>query len=474
MAFDLEDLGWTRPPPGNLVAFLAAGLALRRMHRRAQRGDDDEPAIRDHDAPAVTPVSASPEGENAPEAATRDGPRDDDVATSRLAANALARTRFPSDASPARRLGETRATRPTRNGAFSSVANASPGREASRGAPGDAETEARACRFCLVGDDDDDDSRLVDATRGGATSIVRDELVAPCACSGTQKWVHVGCLRRWQHVSVAHGGARRSTCAVCRRRYRVPKLLKTPRERARTTLARWFSPSAADRVASYKRTWWQIATNTVLAQDGVPRLGTPAQLAAVLAATEARIWAQREARGGNKVARALQAAAKKITDAHSAALVAWLAVLGARSLGDALGGPGGVLDGIADRLALELRRDVERCSRLGAGASPHSPGTPRRLGAASRKGERSLSVSSCGRAAAPRPRAGFSACSSAGSRSPARARRSASPSPRRTSCPSWSASRSTASRETPRDEGASRRARDVSRATNDIERRARA
>ena len=370
MAFDLEDLGWTRPPPGNLVAFLAAGLALRRMHRRAQRGDDDEPAIRDHDAPAVTPVSASPEGENAPEAATRDGPRDDDVATSRLAANALARTRFPSDASPARRLGETRATRPTRNGAFSSVANASPGREASRGAPGDAETEARACRFCLVGDDDDDDSRLVDATRGGATSIVRDELVAPCACSGTQKWVHVGCLRRWQHVSVAHGGARRSTCAVCRRRYRVPKLLKTPRERARTTLARWFSPSAADRVASYKRAWWQIATNTVLAQDGVPRLGTPAQLAAVLAATEARIWAQREARGGNKVARALQAAAKKITDAHSAALVAWLAVLGARSLGDALGGPGGLLDGIADRLALELRRDVGYVPRIGAVSPP--------------------------------------------------------------------------------------------------------
>ena len=51
MAFDLEDLGWTRPPPGNLLAFLAAGITLRRMHRRAQRGDDDEPPIRDDDAP---------------------------------------------------------------------------------------------------------------------------------------------------------------------------------------------------------------------------------------------------------------------------------------------------------------------------------------------------------------------------------------------------------------------------------------
>ena len=75
MSFDLEDLGWTRPPPGNLVAFLAAGLALRRMHQRAQRGDDDEPLIRDDDAPAVAPAS-SPRAENAPEDAARNRTRE--------------------------------------------------------------------------------------------------------------------------------------------------------------------------------------------------------------------------------------------------------------------------------------------------------------------------------------------------------------------------------------------------------------
>ena len=60
MAFDLEDLGWTRPPPGNLLAFLAAGITLRRMHRRAQRGDDDEPPIRADDAPGEDAGGARP------------------------------------------------------------------------------------------------------------------------------------------------------------------------------------------------------------------------------------------------------------------------------------------------------------------------------------------------------------------------------------------------------------------------------
>jgi hypothetical protein len=145
---------------------------------------------------------------------------------------------------------------------------------------------------------------------------------------------------------------------VCKQKYRVSRKQDRQRESASKTLSRWFSPRAADRVASYKRAWWQIATNTVLAQEGVPRLGTPAQVIAVLAATELRIWGQREARGGNKVMRFLQAAARKITNAHSAALLAWLAVLGARSAGDALGGPGGVLDGIVDRLVLELRHEA--------------------------------------------------------------------------------------------------------------------
>ena len=327
MAFDLEDLGWTRPPPGNLVAFLAAGLTLRRMHRHAQRGDDDEPPIRDDHLPAVaaTPV---PVEENAPDSARA---RRADASRRDVAARPTRNSR-PSTPPRGDRVTGTPTTSTTRPPTSSSTTDS-----------------ARACRFCLVGDDDVDVS---------GAPLVCDQLVAPCACSGTQKWVHVGCLRRWQHISVRDGGARRSTCAVCKSKYRVSRKQDRQRESASKTLSRWFSPRAADRVASYKRAWWQIATNTVLAQEGVPRLGTPAQVVAVLAATELRIWGQREARGGNKVMRFLQAAARKITNAHSAALLAWLAVLGARSAGDALGGPGGVLDGIVDRLVLELRHEA--------------------------------------------------------------------------------------------------------------------
>jgi hypothetical protein len=340
MAFDLEDLGWTRPPPGNLLAFLAAGITLRRMHRRAQRGDDDEPPIRDDDAPAVDRGVAVglTENENAP-----------DARASNDSSDVLAPTRTSGTAPPPRGgAHENSIVLNAREKKTKTRDSSPPGQSSS------PRSEPRACRFCLVAEDD------VDAS---GAPLVRGALVAPCACSGTQKWVHVRCLRQWQHVSV-RGGARRASCAVCGRRYRVPR--RYARESAKRTLSRWFSPRAADRVASYKRAWWQMATNTVLAQEGVPRLGTPAQLAAVLAATELRIWAQREARGGNKAARFLQAAARKITDAHSAALLAWLAVLGARSAGDAIGGPGGVLDGIVDRLARELRHEPARVARIGA------------------------------------------------------------------------------------------------------------
>ena len=347
MAFDLEDLGWTRPPPGNLLAFLAAGITLRRMHRRAQRGDDDEPPIRDDDAPAVDRGVAVglTENENAP-----------DARASNDSSDVLAPTRTSGTAPPPRGgAHENSIVLNAREKKTKTRDSSPPGQSSS------PRSEPRACRFCLVAEDD------VDAS---GAPLVRGALVAPCACSGTQKWVHVRCLRQWQHVSV-RGGARRASCAVCGRRYRVPR--RYARESAKRTLSRWFSPRAADRVASYKRAWWQMATNTVLAQEGVPRLGTPAQLAAVLAATELRIWAQREARGGNKAARFLQAAARKITDAHSAALLAWLAVLGARSAGDALGGPGGVLDGIVDRLARELRHEPARVAQIGADARAAPP-----------------------------------------------------------------------------------------------------
>ena len=38
-------------------------------------------------------------------------------------------------------------------------------------------------------------------------------LVAVCACTGSQQWVHVGCLRRWQRASLTSPNSAR--CSVC-------------------------------------------------------------------------------------------------------------------------------------------------------------------------------------------------------------------------------------------------------------------
>ena len=116
-----------------------------------------------------------------------------------------------------------------------------------------------------------------------------------------------------------------------------------------------------------------MATNTVLAQEGVPRLGTPAQLAAVLAATEVRIWAQREARGGNKAARFLQAAAR---ENHRRALGGASRLARRPRRAERRGRARrarGVLDGIVDRLARELRHEPARVAQIGADARAAPP-----------------------------------------------------------------------------------------------------
>lgn len=43
-------------------------------------------------------------------------------------------------------------------------------------------SSGRACRFCLTGDDETPD----------------EPLIAPCKCKGSNKWVHLSCLRAWQ------------------------------------------------------------------------------------------------------------------------------------------------------------------------------------------------------------------------------------------------------------------------------------
>mmetsp|Transcript_3719 Transcript_3719/g.12774 ORF Transcript_3719/g.12774 Transcript_3719/m.12774 type:complete len:401 (-) Transcript_3719:106-1308(-) len=187
---------------------------------------------------------------------------------------------------------------------------------------------------------------------GGGGGGDGDVLVSPCRCTGTQEWVHVGCLRQWQRVSMRSSGAREKRCRVCHATF------KLPRPPMREALAQWFSSRATDRLSQYKRVWWQMLSNSVLAQEGTPHLSSANQLLRLVIASELRIWGGREVRGGNRALRTLRRVARDCTNFHSIVLVAWLLSLGALSAGDALNHPGGPLDVI----------DQELRARQGAGA----------------------------------------------------------------------------------------------------------
>jgi len=60
------------------------------------------------------------------------------------------------------------------------------------------EAETKICRICLSGDDVEGDMDPNDS-----------ELLAPCACRGSSKWVHRGCVRRWNQERHA------IKCEVC-------------------------------------------------------------------------------------------------------------------------------------------------------------------------------------------------------------------------------------------------------------------
>jgi len=72
-----------------------------------------------------------------------------------------------------------------------------------------AQPEEKNCRYCFEGED-------------------AGELIAPCACSGGQRWVHLSCLRRWQrgilvsqptHPNFYDDDLRHKICNVCKTEY---------------------------------------------------------------------------------------------------------------------------------------------------------------------------------------------------------------------------------------------------------------
>jgi len=160
---------------------------------------------------------------------------------------------------------------------------------------GDDETTTRG-----EGEDDDDEAENDMEKRTGLcrfcfTGSECGRLIEPCACSGSQRFVHKKCLRRWWRVSYHTRGQRETTCRVCHVKYSYES---SRIGRRRDELA-WFSLRARDRLNEYYHAWFQSAANALLRRRGVrlPRSASSAgNLALLVAHSEVRIWAGREER----------------------------------------------------------------------------------------------------------------------------------------------------------------------------------
>lgn len=49
-------------------------------------------------------------------------------------------------------------------------------------------------------------------------------LIRPCKCSGSQKYVHEGCLQEWRHADPAYGRRNFWECPTCKFRYRLERM----------------------------------------------------------------------------------------------------------------------------------------------------------------------------------------------------------------------------------------------------------
>ena len=138
------------------------------------------------------------------------------------------------------------------------------------------QTEVR-CRFCFQ-----------DETAG--------DLIAPCACTGSQEYVHLKCLRMWQKVSLRSNGCAEKNCRVCKQKYTLPYI---PLKRR---VSFYFSLKAKDRLNEYTKAWFDVVATAVMQArlQGVisplhivRRSNSIAELAVLMAMSELRIFAKR-------------------------------------------------------------------------------------------------------------------------------------------------------------------------------------
>ena len=51
---------------------------------------------------------------------------------------------------------------------------------------------------------------------------LEEQLISPCSCDGTSKWVHESCLQRWREETVGRDSSRR--CEICRAYYLIERV----------------------------------------------------------------------------------------------------------------------------------------------------------------------------------------------------------------------------------------------------------
>jgi hypothetical protein len=178
--------------------------------------------------------------------------------------------------------------------------------------------DARVCRFCL----------------SSAETEKSGPLVAPCQCRGTSQWVHLGCLRRWQHASLQHGTLE-SSCRVCKHRFQLPGSAARVTD-WKASLSAYFSLHATDRLHAYWCAYMRVLCNSLLPMDE-PHLQSLSDVILLIGATETRILGSRQLRGGRPALVMLNGAAVASDTLQTGALLCWLAALCLGSAGDAFG-----------------------------------------------------------------------------------------------------------------------------------------
>ncbi len=74
----------------------------------------------------------------------------------------------------------------------------------------EAECATPSCRVCFCGPEP--------SLKAGG------QLISPCSCSGSVRYIHLSCLRTWQATQRAQGRTQRSSCCeLCGCKYSVPR-----------------------------------------------------------------------------------------------------------------------------------------------------------------------------------------------------------------------------------------------------------